>query len=59
MVTLMGRQRQRSLKDDADSISMMLKRMRELLGDRAVKVRGMKSNDWNSYGTLLFHWNKK
>ena len=38
MVTLMGRQRQRSLKDDADSISMMLKRMRELLGDRAVKV---------------------
>jgi hypothetical protein len=36
--------RQRSLKNNADTIHMMLKRVRELVGDRAVEARGMKSN---------------
>ena len=34
--------RQRSLKDNADAIHTMLKRVRELLRDRAVEARGMK-----------------
>jgi hypothetical protein len=51
--------RQRSLKDDADVIHMTLKRVRELVGDRAVEARGMKSNNRNSYGNLLLHPSKK
>ena len=51
--------RQRSLKDDADAIRSTLERVRELLGDKAVEARGMKSNDRNSYGTLLLHPSKK
>ena len=51
--------RQRSLKDNADVICTTLKRVKELLGDRAVEVRGMKSNDRNSYGTLLLHPSNK
>jgi translation initiation factor IF-3 len=51
--------RQRSLKDDADAIRTTLERVRELLGDKAVEARGMKSNDRNSYGTLLLHPSKK
>jgi hypothetical protein len=51
--------RQRSLKDNANAICMTLKRVRELVGDRAVEVRGMKSNNRNSYGTLLLHLSKK
>jgi hypothetical protein len=51
--------RQRSLKDDADAIHTTLKRARELVGDRAMEARGMKSNNWNSYGTLLLHLSKK
>ena len=47
--------RQRSLNDDADTIRTTLERVKELLGDRAVEARGMKLNDWNSYGTLLLH----
>jgi hypothetical protein len=50
---------QRSLKDNADAIPTMLKRVRELVGDRAVEARGMKLNDQNSYGTLLLHPSKK
>ena len=51
--------RQRSLKDDANAIRTTLGRVRELLGDRVVEARGMKSNDRNSYGTLLLHPSKK
>ena len=47
--------RQRSLKDNADAIRTTLKRVRELLVDRAVEARGMKSNNRNSYSTLLLH----
>jgi hypothetical protein len=47
--------RQRSLNDNTDAIRTTLKRVRELLGDRAVEARGMKSNNRNSYGTLLLH----
>jgi hypothetical protein len=50
---------QRSLKDNANAICTMLKRVRELVGDRAVKARGLKSNNRNSYGTLLLHPSKK
>jgi hypothetical protein len=50
---------QRSLKDNANRICMMLKRARELLGDRAAEAHGMKSNNQNSYGTLLLHPSKK
>jgi hypothetical protein len=50
---------QRSLKDDTGTIPTMLKRVRELVGDRAKEVCRMKSNDRNSYGTLLLHPSKK
>ena len=50
---------QRSLKDNANAICTMLKRVRELFGDRAMEARGMKSNNWNSYGTPLLHPSKK
>ena len=56
-VTLTARQRR--LKDDADAIRTTLGRVRELLGDRVVEARGMKSNNRNSYGTLLLHPSKK
>jgi hypothetical protein len=55
-VTLMARQR--SLKDDAHGIHTTLKRVREMVGDRAVEVHGMKLNDRNSYGALLLHLSK-
>ena len=58
-VRVMLTARQRSLKDDADAIRTTLGRVRELLGDRVVEARGMKSNDRNSYGTLLLHPSKK
>ncbi len=51
--------RQRSLKDNANAIRTTLKRVRELVGDRAVEACRMKSNNWNSYGTLLLHPSKK
>lgn len=47
--------RQRSLNVDAQAISTTLDRVKELIGDRAVEVRGMKANDRLSYGNLLFH----
>ena len=47
--------RQRSLNDAASAIRTMLERVRELLGDRAMEGQGMKSNDRNSYGTMLLH----
>jgi translation initiation factor IF-3 len=50
--------RQRSLNDDAQAISTTLDRVKELIGDKAVEVRGMKANDRLSYGNLLFHPNK-
>eukprot|EP00985_Skeletonema_marinoi_P001321 scaffold530_cov148-Skeletonema_marinoi.AAC.3 len=50
--------RQRSLKEDAQAISTTLDRVKELIGDKAVEVRGMKANDRLSYGNLLFHPNK-
>ena len=50
--------RQRSLREDAQAISTTLERVKELIGDKAVEVRGMKANDRLSYGNLLFHPNK-
>ena len=50
--------RQRSLNEDSQAISTTLDRVKELIGDRAVEVRGMKANDRLSYGNLLFHPNK-
>jgi len=47
--------RQRSLNEDAQAISTTLDRVKELIGDKAVEVRGMKANDRLSYGNLLFH----
>lgn len=47
--------RQRSLNEDAQAISTTLDRVKELIGDRAVEVRGMRANDRLSYGNLLFH----
>lgn len=51
--------RQRSLNVDAQAISTTLDRVKELIGDRAVEVRGMKANDRLSYGNLLFHPSNK
>lgn len=51
--------RQRSLNEDAHAITTTLERVKELLGDKAVEARGMKANDRNSYGSLLFHPNTK
>jgi hypothetical protein len=51
--------KQRSIKDNANAIRTTLKRVMELLGDRAVEARGMKSNNRNSYGTLLLHPSNK
>jgi hypothetical protein len=51
--------RQRSLKDDANPIRTTLERVKELLGDGAVEAWGMKSNNQNSYGTLLLHPSNK
>ena len=59
VVRVMLMVRQRSLKDNADGIRTMLKRVRELLGDRAVEARRMKLNYWISYGTLLLNPRKK
>ena len=59
VVRVMLMVRQRSLKDNADGIRTMLKRVRELLGDRAVEARRMKLNNWISYGTLLLNPRKK
>ncbi len=58
-VRVMLKARQRSLKDDANVIRTTLERVRELLGDRAVEVQGMKSNNRNSYGILLLHSSNK
>ncbi|KAL7439287.1 hypothetical protein ACHAXH_004634, partial [Discostella pseudostelligera] len=51
--------RQRSLKEDGNAITTTLERVKELLGDKAVEARGMRANDRNSYGSLLFHPNTK
>ena len=51
--------RQRSLNEDAQAIRTTLDRVKELIGDRAVEVRGMKANDRLSYGNLLFHPSNK
>ncbi len=51
--------RQRSLNEDGNAITTTLERVKELLGDKAVEARGMKANDRNSYGSLLFHPNTK
>jgi translation initiation factor IF-3 len=51
--------RQRMLKEDTDAINTTLDRVKELVGDKAVEVRGMKSNERGSYGTLLLHPNLK
>jgi hypothetical protein len=58
-VRVMLTAQQRSLKDNANAIRMMLKRVRELVGNSSVEARGMKSNNRNSYGTLLLHLSKK
>jgi len=50
--------RQHSLNADAQAISTTLDRVKELIGDKAVEVRGMKANDRLSCGNLLFHPNK-
>ncbi len=51
---------QRRLKEnDANAIRMMLKSVRELVGDRAVEAYRMKLNNRNSYKTLLLHPSKK
>lgn len=51
--------RQRSLNEDAQAIRTTLDRVKDLVGDKAVEVRGMKSNDRGSYGNLLLHPNLK
>jgi translation initiation factor IF-3 len=51
--------RQRSLNEDAQAIRTTLERVKDLVGDKAVEVRGMKSNDRGSYGNLLLHPNLK
>jgi translation initiation factor IF-3 len=51
--------RQRMLKEDTDAINTTLDRVKELVGDKAVEVRGMKSNERGSYGNLLLHPNLK
>lgn len=50
--------RQRSLNADAAAIETTLNRVKELVGDKAVEVRGMKANERKSYGNLLLHPNK-
>ncbi|KAL7543875.1 hypothetical protein ACHAXR_013261 [Thalassiosira sp. AJA248-18] len=50
--------RQRSLNADAEAIRTTLDRVKELVGDKAVEVRGMKANDRKSYGSLLMHPSK-
>ena len=50
--------RQRALNVDGKAIDTTLDRVKELVGDRAVEVRAMKSNDRRSYGSLLLHPNK-
>jgi translation initiation factor IF-3 len=47
--------RQRSLNEDGNAITTTLERVKELLGDKAVEARGMRANDRNSHGSLLFH----
>eukprot|EP00804_Cyclotella_cryptica_P026338 CCRYP_007655-RA/>CCRYP_007655-RA protein AED:0.24 eAED:0.24 QI:0/-1/0/1/-1/1/1/0/246 len=51
--------RRRSLNEDAQAIRTTLDRVKDLVGDKAVEVRGMKSNDQGSYGNLLLHPNLK
>lgn len=51
--------RQRMLREDTDAINTTLDRVKELVGDKAVEVRAMKSNDRGSYGNLLLHPNIK
>lgn len=51
--------RRYSLNEDSAAINTTLERVKELLGDRAVEVRGsMKGNDKGNFGTLLLHPNK-
>jgi translation initiation factor IF-3 len=58
-VRVMLAAQQRSLKDDANTIRTTIKRVRELVGDRAVEACGMKSNNRKSYGTPLLRPSKK
>jgi translation initiation factor IF-3 len=51
--------RQRMLNEDAEAIKTTLDRVKELVGDKAVEVRGMKSNDRGSYANLLLHPSSK
>ena len=51
--------RQRMLREDTDAINTTLERVKELVGDKAVEVRAMKSNERGSYGNLLMHPNIK
>ena len=55
-VTLIARQR--ILNVDAAAIETTFERVKELVGDRAVEVRGMKANERKSYGSLLLHPSK-
>ena len=50
---------QRSLMNNANTILTTLKRVRKLVGDRAMEASKMKPNNLNSYGTMLLHWSKK
>ena len=51
--------RQRMLNEDAEAIKTTLDRVKELVGDKAIEVRGLKNNERGSYGNLLLHPNMK
>ena len=51
--------RQRALREDTDAIKTTLDRVKELVGDKAVEVKELKSNERGSYGNLLLHPNMK
>ncbi len=51
--------RRYSLNEDSSAINTTLERVKEIIGDRAVEVKGsMKGNARGSFGTLLLHPNK-
>ena len=51
--------RLRALREDTDAIKTTLDRVKELVGDKAVEVKELKSNERGSYGNLLLHPNLK
>mmetsp|Transcript_19474 Transcript_19474/g.41664 ORF Transcript_19474/g.41664 Transcript_19474/m.41664 type:complete len:319 (+) Transcript_19474:49-1005(+) len=47
--------RRHMLNADEGAITTTFERVKELVGDQAVEVRGMKANERKSYGSLLLH----